>query len=204
MIRINLLPHREAAKKARKESFIASSVLAGLVGLLVAGGIYLFFQALIADQNSANDMIRQENARLKNQIREVADIESEIAALKARQDAVENLQAERNLPVQLLNHVSSDVPNGSFVVSLKQSDKSVALQGMAQSNQTVSDLLSNLTDEMPWNTNPQLIESKATNVDLGNKQQRRVYGYSLNFKLDKPATDESQGHAQAGTATRRQ
>lgn len=192
MIRINLLPHREAAKKARKESFIASCALAAIVGAVAAGGVYLYFQGLIADQLAANRMIEQENARIKAQIQEVSTIEAEIAALKARQQAVENLQSERNVPVELMNQVIREIPGGSYVTALNKAANVVSVAGMAQSNQTVSDLLRNITDNMPWNTQPQLVETKVANINVGAGNQRQVYGYSLNFRLDKPgAVDES-------------
>lgn len=190
MIQINLLPHREAAKKVRKETFMASCVLSAIAGAAIAGGIYLFFQALIADQENANRMIEQENARLKDQIKEVANIEAEIAALKARQEAVENLQSERNLPVELLNEVVRETPNGSYVTSLNKTAKTVALMGIAQSNQTVADLLRNITDNMPWDSRPQLVETKAAKINLGANRERQAFGYSLNFGLSKQGADE--------------
>ncbi|MDO4723358.1 MAG: PilN domain-containing protein [Comamonadaceae bacterium] len=190
MIQINLLPHREAAKKVRKETFMASCVLSAIAGAAIAGGIYLFFQTLITDQENANRMIEQENARLKDQIKEVANIEAEIAALKARQEAVENLQSERNLPVELLNEVVRETPNGSYVTSLNKTAKTVALTGVAQSNQTVADLLRNIGDEMPWDSRPQLVETKAAKINLGAKRERQAFGYSLSFGLNKKGADE--------------
>ena len=193
MIQINLLPHREAAKKVRKETFMASCVLSAIAGAAIAGGIYLFFQTLIADQENANRMIEQENARLKDQIKEVANIEAEIAALKARQEAVENLQSERNLPVELLNEIVRETPNGSYVTSLNKTAKTVALMGIAQSNQTVADLLRNITDNMPWDSRPQLVETKAAKINLGANRERQAFGYSLNFGLSKQGADEESG-----------
>lgn len=189
MIRINLLPHREAAKKAKKEAFVSSCVLAALVGVLIAGCGYLVFQDLLDDQRSANDQLKVENDRLKLQIRDVATIEAEIAALKARQEAVENLQSERNLPVQLLNAVLVDMPTGSYVESLKQNGKTVGLRGKAQSNQTVADLLDNLSGQDLWDTKPDLVETKSSMVTLSNGQQRRVFDYDVNFSLQKRPTD---------------
>ena len=47
MILINLLPHREAAKKRRKEAFQVNMVLGALGGLLIAALIYWYFQMMI-------------------------------------------------------------------------------------------------------------------------------------------------------------
>ena len=92
MILINLLPHREAARKRRRDAFNITLGLALLVGLVIAGLIYLWYQAQISDQQGRNAYLQGEIGKLETQIKEIANIEAEIAALKARQNAVENLQ----------------------------------------------------------------------------------------------------------------
>ena len=105
MILINLLPHREAARKRRREAFQAALFASFLMGLVIAGAIYWWLQLLITEQQDKNKFLKQEIAVLENQIKEIATIEDEIAALVARQKAVENLQSDRNIPVHLLNEL---------------------------------------------------------------------------------------------------
>ncbi|THU00683.1 fimbrial protein [Lampropedia puyangensis] len=190
MIRINLLPHREEAKKVKKNAFFASLGFSGLVGVLMVGLGYMYFQYLISDQENANQLIRTENARLKEKIKEVVSIEQEISALKARQKAVEDLQSERNTPVELFNQVANKIPNGSYISSLKKVGTQVSLLGVAQSNQTVSDLLKVVSDEMPWNSKPQLIETKSKSMDFGSGRFGRVYDFSMNFLLSPVAKQD--------------
>jgi type IV pilus assembly protein PilN len=54
VILINLLPHREAARKRRREAFYASLGGAAVLGLLIAGVIFLWFQAQISASNRKN------------------------------------------------------------------------------------------------------------------------------------------------------
>ena len=105
MILINLLPHREAAKKRRKEAFQINMVLAALGGLLIAGLIYWYFQVMIEGQQDKNNILRSEIKVLEAQIKEIEGLENEITALRARQKAVEDLQSDRNLPVHMLNEL---------------------------------------------------------------------------------------------------
>ena len=114
MILINLLPHREAAKKRRKEAFQVNMVLAALGGLLVAGLIYWYFQVMIEGQQEKNNLLRSEIKVLEAQIKEIEGLENEITALRARQKAVEDLQSDRNLPVHLLNELVKQLPEGSI------------------------------------------------------------------------------------------
>ena len=92
MILINLLPHREEARKRRKEAFQATMFASFLLGLAIAGAIYWWFQIMITDQQNKNAFLQQEIKVLEGQIKEIASIEDEIASLRARQKAVEDLQ----------------------------------------------------------------------------------------------------------------
>lgn len=183
MILINLLPHREAARKRRRETFQAVMVASALAGLAIAGLIYWWFQMQITDQQDKNNFLRGEIQVLEKQIKEIATIEEEIAALQARQKAVEDLQSDRNLPVHLLNELVKQLPDGVYVTSLKQADQVVTMQGMAQSNERVSEMLRNLTNNTPWFSKPELVEIIAANVSLSPKDQRRVASFNLRFRL---------------------
>lgn len=183
MILINLLPHREAARKRRREMFQATMVIAALLGLAIAGVIYWWFQMMITDQQAKNSLLRSETQVLEQQIKDIATIEEEIAALQARQKAVEDLQSDRNLPVHLLNELVQQLPDGVYVTSLKQADQVVTMQGMAQSNERVSEMLRNLSNNTPWLAKPELVEIIATNLALSAKDQRRVASFNLRFRL---------------------
>lgn len=197
MILINLLPHREAARKRRKEMFQATMFASFLAGLLIAGGIYSWFQAMIEQQQQRNSFLTGEIKVLEGQIKEIASIEDEITALRARQKAVEDLQSDRNLPVHLLNELVKQLPDGVYITSLKQTDQVVAMQGMAQSNERVSEMLRNLADNTPWISKPELVEIVAAHVALTPRDQRRVASFNLRFRLMR--TSEAQKAAEAAS-----
>ncbi|WP_406623044.1 PilN domain-containing protein [Acidovorax sp. SDU_ACID1] len=187
MILINLLPHREAARKRRRETFQAVMVASALVGLAIAGAIYWWYQMMIDNQQAQNNFLRGEIRVLEGQIKEIATIEEEIAALRARQKAVEDLQSDRNLPVHMLNELVMQLPDGVYITSLKQADQVVTMQGMAQSNERVSEMLRNLAGNTPWFSKPELVEIVAANVALTPKDQRRVASFNLRFRLVRSA-----------------
>lgn len=149
MILINLLPHREATRKRRKEAFQATMVLSALIGLLIIGAVYWWYQMMIEAQQAKNSMLRAEITVLESQIKEIAGLEDEITALRARQKAVEDLQSDRNLPVHMLNELVSQLPDGVYITSIKQEGLAVTMQGTAQSNERVSEMLRNLSEERP-------------------------------------------------------
>ena len=183
MILINLLPHREAARKRRKEAFQVTMALSAVAGLLIAGAIYLWYQSMIESQQEKNQILKTEISALDQQIKEIAGLEAEIASLRARQKAVEDLQSDRNMPVHLLNELVRQLPDGVYLTNIRQDGLAVTLQGVAQSNERISELLRNLTDGTQWFTKPELIEIIAQNVNVGPKEQRRVAAFNARVHL---------------------
>ncbi|MCW5256944.1 PilN domain-containing protein [Verminephrobacter aporrectodeae] len=184
MILINLLPHREEARKRRKEAFKGMLFASFLCGLAISGAIYWWFQMLIADQQVRNGFLQQEIKTLEGQIKEIATIEDDIAALRARQKAVEDLQSDRNLPVHLLNELVKQLPDGVYVTGIKQAEKTIAMQGMAQSNERVSELLHNLAENSAWMAKPDLTEIVNGTIPLGQSQgNRQVPAFNLKFQM---------------------
>ena len=183
MIRINLLPHREAARKLRRDVFNAFMAGAALLGGLVSGAIFLWHQSEISMQQASNRILSSEITQLEAQIKDIAGLETEIAALKARQQAVEDLQSDRNLPVHLLTELVRQLPDGVFLTKMVQVEQSVTINGMAQSNERVSELLRNLGNNTPWFAKPELVEIVAGSITLPSKEQRRVSNFVIKLGL---------------------
>lgn len=183
MILINLLPHREVARKLRRDIFNISLGVSALVGGLIAGMIFLWYQAQLSGQQGKNQILQTEIKRFDSQIKDIAGLESEIAALRARQQAVEDLQADRNLPVHLLTELVKQLPDGVYMTSMRQENQTVSLQGVAQSNERVSELLRNLGNNTPWFSKPDLVEIVAGSVTLPPKDQRRVSNFTIRVRL---------------------
>lgn len=183
VILINLLPHREAARKLRRDIFNASLGASALVAGLLAGLIFLWFQAQISGQQGKNQLLQTEIKKFDEQIKDIAGLEAEITALRARQQAVEDLQADRNLPVHLLTELVKQLPDGVYISSMRQENQTVTLQGVAQSNERVSELLRNLGNNTPWFSKPELVEIVAGSVTLPPKDLRRVANFTIRVRL---------------------
>ncbi|HEY8606935.1 MAG TPA: PilN domain-containing protein [Noviherbaspirillum sp.] len=190
MIRINLLPHREEKRKRRKEAFLRLLALAGAGGVAIVVGVGGIIAAHIANQNMRNDYIRAENAKLDTQIKEISTLKEEIEALKARQQAVEDLQSDRNQPVYLMDELVKQTPEGIYLRSFKQDGQRVALTGIAQSNERVSELLRNLGNNSPWLERPDLVEIRAATVGQA-KDQKKVFAFTVNVGIKRPREKEA-------------
>lgn len=201
MILVNLLPHREAARKRRREVFFATLGVAALIGVLICGAVYSWYLAQIETQRGKNNFLKIEITRLETQIKEIATLQAEIAALRARQNAVEDLQGNRNMPVYLLSELVKQLPDGVYINSMKQENQSVLIVGVAQSNERVSELLRNLGNNSPWLTRPELIEITAGNVALSPRDQRRVSNFSMRVGLKRASDPKAPSSAAVGTAS---
>ena len=201
MILINLLPHREAARKQRRDVFNLSMLAAFLIGGVIAGAIYLWFQTRISDQQAQNRVLHSEITRLEGQIKDIAGLESEIAALRARQQAVEDLQADRNVPVHLMTELSKQLPDGVYVASMRQENQNVTVQGVAQSNERVSELLRNLGNNTPWFSKPELVEIVAGTVSLSPRDVKRVSNFTIRVQLVRASEAEKGARPAAAAAS---
>jgi len=201
MIRINLLPHREVRRRERKMAFftlIGAAVLAGVAAILVVGGL---IDNRIDTQNARNDFIRTENRRLDVEIKEIATLKQEIDALKARQQAVEDLQSDRNQPVYLMDELVKQVPEGIYLRTFRQTGQRVVLHGYAHTNERVSELLRNLSNRSPWLERPDLVEIRAANLGQG-KDAKKVFDFTINVGIKRPRDQAAAGAATASaTAT---
>lgn len=190
MILVNLLPHREEARKRRKQTFNVHLALAALAGLVLGLLAWMYYGQLISAQEDANRFIKAENTKLDEKIKEVENVEAEIKALRDRQNAVETLQQQRNDPVKLFNEMTGKMPDGVYLVSIDQKGDVVNLQGVAQSNERVSEYLRNLKDSELLAKQPELQESLVQQVTLSNKRTTTAHGFKMALTLKAPEQDD--------------
>jgi type IV pilus assembly protein PilN len=195
VILINLLPHREERRSQRKRAFFVGLGACAVAGVAIVGVWYSVLQQMTAAQQSRNDFLTAEIARLDVQIKDIATLRGEIEALKARQKAVEDLQTDRNVPVHLLDELVKQTPEGVYLTTIKQTGQVVAVNGVAQTNERVSELLRNTLYNSPWLEKPELVEIKAVAVTTANREQRRLYEFSMRVTLKRPQAAAADGAA---------
>lgn len=186
MIMINLLPHREERRRRKKIAFFAGLGVAAVAGLAIVGGWYVVVQQLTSNQQQRNQFLSVEIKKLEVQIKDIATLRAEIGSLKARQRAVEDLQIDRNVPVHILNELVRQTPEGIYITSVKQDNQTLSVAGIAQTQERVSEFLRNTAYNSEWLVRPELIESKATTVQAANKEQKRLFDFSVRLTVKRP------------------
>lgn len=205
MILINLLPHREERRRQRKRIFFAGLVLSGALGAGIAGVWYVVLLQMTSTQEQRNSFLSAEIKRLESQIKDIAELKSEIESLKARQKAVEDLQLNRNVPVYLLDELVRYTPDGIYYTGIKQAGDLVTVSGIAQSNERVSELLRNAQHRSQWLRQPELVEIKSVQLPTspGGRESRRLYDFSVRVSVKQASTPVPERPASAASAPRK-
>jgi type IV pilus assembly protein PilN len=197
MIRVNLLPHREEKRKRRQQQFMVLAALTAVLGLVVAGAVWLFLDQQEQQQKANVAYMKGEIDKLDKQIEEIRKIREETASLLAKKQVVEGLQSNRSEPVQLLDQLLRQLPEGIYLKQIKQAGVKVNVVGYAQSNARVSTLMRNL-GASPYLENPELVEIKA--VLLDNNPNKRVNEFSMNISVKRAKADDGKAGSKGAAA----
>jgi type IV pilus assembly protein PilN len=189
--RINLLPHREERRKRARTHFAVLSGFTAVLGLVIVGAVWFVNDQRVTVQNDRNAFMKGEIAKLDKEIDEIKKLRDEIAALLARKQVIETLQADRAQTVYMLDQLVRQMPEGVYLKSVKQKGLAIHVIGYAQSNARVSALMRNI-ESSQWLASPGLVEIKASTVD-----KKRVSEFNLNFSLKRTAAEEAKGAAKA-------
>lgn len=191
MILINLLPHREEKRRLRKQAFFAGLGLSVAVGALLVALAYAAQGQMISSQQERNQYLRSAITKLDEEIKDVSALKSEIESLKARQRAVEDLQTGRNMPVYLLNELVAQTPEGIYLTAIRQSDRTVQVTGMAQTNERVSEFLRNTGGRSAWLERPELVEIKVSSQPSKDaRTAKRLFEFTMRISLKQSAPSE--------------
>jgi type IV pilus assembly protein PilN len=149
----------------------------------------------VTQQQANVAYMKGEIAKLDKQIEEIRKIREETASLLAKKQVVENLQANRSEPVQLLDQLLRQLPDGVYLKAIRQQGPKVNITGYAQSNARVSTLMRNL-GASPYLENPELVEIKAAAAP--DKSGNRVNEFNMNISIKRAQAEDARGGAKGG------
>ena len=180
MAKINLLPWRAERRRLRQKDFYGMLGLAALAGVLVSFLIVSYYNGRISNQDSRNQFLRGEIAKVDSQITEITELDKKKSRLLARKEVIEQLQSNRSQMVHLFDSLVRTIPDGVTLTAIKQEGDILTLSGRSQSNARVSTYMRTL-EGSGWMTKPDLdiIEAKAGNPGL-------PYEFNLKVKLANP------------------
>jgi type IV pilus assembly protein PilN len=187
MPRINLLPWRDEERKERKLAFMVALGVSALAAALVTFAFYLMFGSMIDAQERRNEQLRAEIKKLDKQIEEINSLETDKRRFIARMEIIEKLQRSRPEIVHVFDEIVRTLPDGVYLTGVKQTDRRLKFEGVAQSSTRVSSFMRNI-DGSEWLRNPEL-EVVQTGKDKGNGSSFTLYANEISTTQDESADD---------------
>ncbi len=196
MPRINLLPWREEQRKERKLAFSVALGVSALAAGVVTFAVYLMFGSMIDSQERRNEQLRTEIKKLDKQIEEINNLESSKQKFIARMEIIEKLQRSRPEIVHVFDEIVRTLPDGVYLTGVKQTDKKLKFEGVAQSSTRVSSFMRNI-DGSEWLRNPEL-EVVQTTKDKGPGSNFTLYADQVTNVGQDEDTGKGKGKGKPG------
>lgn len=186
MARINLLPWREAYRQEKKREFISIMVGVLAVSAFIAYLWYSSVQSAIADQQSRNRMLESEIAALEEAVQEIQELKKEREALLARMQVIQDLEGKRPVIVRYFDDMVRAIPDGVFLDQMEREGSTIALRGIAESNNRVSSFMRNLNDS-DWFAEPNL-----SAVTAAPEYGEEANSFQMSVSTSTPAADSDE------------
>jgi len=197
VIRINLLPVREARRKAgvrQQVMLLAASVLGAV---LLSGAVHVWMVGSIA---SARGRVASLNAQLeqyKPQQEQVAKFKAKKAEIEQKLAVIENLERSRSGPVHIMDELASHIPERVWLTDLNADNGQISLGGMSLDNELVALLLTALNDS------PYFAKVELESTELKLVESLKLNTFKIRAALESPDAPASAQPANATPAMAR-
>jgi type IV pilus assembly protein PilN len=146
MANINLLPWRERLRDERRKQFFISLGIAFGLGLVIIGIGDRYVNARITNQNARNAYLTEQIALLDQKIAEIRTLQDQKRELSERMAVIQDLEGGRPVIVRLFDELVRTLPDGVYYRTIARTGDTIALSGIADSNNRVSTLMRYLED----------------------------------------------------------
>lgn len=144
MIRINLLPIREAQQAVGRRRQVAFVILSVLLALLMMTVPFSLQRRRLNQLDAEVATLRAEIAILNERAKEVRDLDRKRLDLEAKLKVITDLQQKRVGPLRVLEDLSTATPDKLWLVEFTDVGGAATLTGMALDNQTIATFLRRL------------------------------------------------------------
>lgn len=182
MIRVNLLPVKQAAQaeRQRQELIRVGLGLALLVALFMLERIKQTHD--ISSTESEIVQVEEKVKALEAQVRDVRDLEAKQAALDSKLKVIADLGHKRVGPVGVMHDLSGSIPDRVWLTDFSEAGGGATVTGQAIDNQIVAEFLRNLGTS-PYFTAVDLVETKQKQVGENSLRE-----FILKTQIDYAAT----------------
>jgi type IV pilus assembly protein PilN len=188
MIEINLLPVREARRKADIRELAMQVALL----LIVTGGAIGVVQSRQADQAALASarvaQMKNDIEQFKPQLEQVAGFRQQKARLEKKIAVIDGLDSARSGPVRILSELATRAPERMWLTSLEAKGKGLTLKGESLDNEIVAQFLRALGESEYF------AEVDLDSTELGKEKQGvRLVTFSIRATVANPGKDPGGG-----------
>lgn len=177
MIRVNLLPPEQKKKVRQLPGFLITGIVILVVAVLVFGFFTIYLTNKVSDMNAEKTTKEKRLTELQAKIKEVKDYEKDNQTFQNKNNVIEQLRKNQNIPLRLLDEVSAMLPSGVWLTYLNESGSDINIEGYAFTNPDLVGYVENLKMSK-YMTEVTLIESR--NAIIENVS---VYQFKLTFRI---------------------
>ncbi|HEX7408231.1 MAG TPA: PilN domain-containing protein [Candidatus Binatia bacterium] len=138
MIRINLLPTKEAQLAMGRRQQLSLALLGLALAVLVMIIPYILQAHKLSGLDQGINQLQVEISKLEQQTREVRDLDKKRNELQAKLKVIEDLKQKRIGPVRILEDLSAATPEKLWLVEFSDVNGAATITGMALDNQTIA------------------------------------------------------------------
>jgi type IV pilus assembly protein PilN len=158
MIRINLLPVREARRKAvlRQQGVLLGCALG--LGLVVALGLHLTVQARISSTRGQIAETESEFKRLEATLKKIEAYQQRKEEIQRKLAVISELEQARQGPVRILDEIATRIPERMWLTSLSLKAGVLDMKGFGLDNEIIAAFMTSL-GESEFVTDVALVET---------------------------------------------
>jgi len=138
MIRINLLPYRDAHRQGQIVQYILVALAALALTLVLVLSSYSWAALQLSDAEDRLKNVRGENQALKIKIGELSKFKEVQAEVQKKLDLVDILQRGRFRSLESIQGLSVAIPENVWLTDVKDTGGSISISGLGESNRAVS------------------------------------------------------------------
>lgn len=201
MIKINLLPVREARRRADLQQQL---FLFGVLLALAVGGVGYAHYAQGRKIDQLNERVAQTQAQIKKyepQLEQVEAYKEKKAEVQQKLDVIESLERSRSGPVRVMDELATKTPERMWLTQLLTEGERIELEGMSLDNEIVAVFLTRLSES------PYFDEVELRQTELQGRGELKVNRFRVTAVLTNPEekgedeAPENQQQAEAAGAT---
>jgi len=180
MIEINLLPVREARRKAdlRQQAVLLVGTLVG--SLALSGAVHAWMLARGVAARSQTRALEKEVEKFSTQLQEVEAFRRKKSEIEKKLAVIDRLDRSRSGPVHVLDELATHTPERVWLTKVRSQDGAISIEGMSLDNELVALFLTALNDS-PYFDAVELEES-----ELVERDRLKLNSFKVKARLTTP------------------